>query len=326
MATSNSWSYSLTAAEIIQAAYEDLGLIVPGGMLSSADTTLALARLNMLVKQYQGQADGAQGLKVHTRQRITLVLAKGQNSYLIGSGANDARASTAMGRTTLVAPTPAGQTSLWLAANPDTTSYPGNPITMAPGDFLGVEVDDGTLFWTKVNGTLSTGATTLGPLPTDASSGNQVFWFASRAQRFPVLEAVVLRGEGLNDSPLEVYTHVHEYEYGVASKFAPGTPTSVLCEPLRTQTRITFDSNPTEVSQTAVLTVLYPSEDYAALTDDIAYPQEGLRFLSWELAFALSPSFGRWTKEMEMNRTEARALYMNLNPEMTTLYFTCGGE
>ena len=50
MATSGSWNFSLTAAQIIASAYEDLGVITPGGTVASADSTLALNRLNMIVK------------------------------------------------------------------------------------------------------------------------------------------------------------------------------------------------------------------------------------------------------------------------------------
>ena len=84
---------------------------------------------------------------------------------------------------------------------------------------------------------------------------------------------------------------------------------------------MTFNSQPTDVAQQIVLTALYPSEDYDATSNDIAYPQEALRFLSWELAFALSPSVGRWTPQMDANRKEARAMYLNLNPENSVLYF-----
>lgn len=52
MATSSSWNYSMAAADIIKAAYEDLGVLQPGQTVSNADSTMALTRLNMLVKQW----------------------------------------------------------------------------------------------------------------------------------------------------------------------------------------------------------------------------------------------------------------------------------
>ena len=101
MATSGSWDYSLTAAGLISAAFEDLGIVIPGGTVPTAGSTMALTRLNLIAKQYQGTADGAPGMKIHTRQRITLLLAKGQQSYLIGPASTDARSSTQVGRTTI---------------------------------------------------------------------------------------------------------------------------------------------------------------------------------------------------------------------------------
>ena len=45
---------SRTAAQIISASLEDLGVVIPGG--TSADSTLALQRLNHIVKQWQCDA------------------------------------------------------------------------------------------------------------------------------------------------------------------------------------------------------------------------------------------------------------------------------
>src|SRR3990167_5191547 len=150
MATSGSWDYSLTAAGIIAAAMEDLGAIPPGGTVASADSVMALSRLNLIVKQYQGTADGALGMKVHTRQRVTLFLAKGQQTYLVGPASGDARSTTAYGRTTL----DAGQTTLSVTATSDTTTDPGTTVTMTASDIIGIQTDDSggdDLFWTTIS-------------------------------------------------------------------------------------------------------------------------------------------------------------------------------
>jgi hypothetical protein len=320
VATSGSWDYSRTAAQLIAGVYEDLGMVSPGQSISSADETMALSRLNYIVKQYQGRSDGAPGLKIHTRQRITLMLAKGQQSYLIGPASTDARSSTAIGRTTLSADEAASQTTLSITSNTDTTSYPGTTITMTASDFIGIELNDGTIQWTTISGTPATTADLAAGLTGAASAGNYVWWFTSRAQRFPYIESAVLRDENRKDVPLDIYTQAEQYDQGVADKYADGKPTAILVEPLTTSTRVTLNSQPTDVTDTIVLTVYYPSEDY----DDIAFPQEAIRFLHWELAFALAPSLGRWTPEMEMNRKEARQLYFGLNPENSVLYFQPG--
>ena len=304
-------------------AVENLGVLASGGTIVSADQTLALRRLNVIAKQYQGTADGAQGLKIHTRQRITLMLAKGQQTYSIGPASGDARASTAVYRTTIDGAEAIGQTVLSVTDTSDTTTYPGTTGTMTASDIIGIQQDDGTIFWTTVSSISAGVSVTVGTgLDVAASVGNYVWWFTSRAQRFPVIESAVLREAGYTTTPLNVYTDVREYEYGVSDKYADGTPTAILVEPLRIATRVTLNSQPTDVEQQIILTVLYPAEDYDATNNDIAFPQEALRFLSWELSFEIAPAFQAvWTPQMEKLRLESRQAWMNLNPENSVLYY-----
>lgn len=324
MATSGSWDFGQTAAQLIQSAHEDMGMIEPGGTATAADIALALSRLNTIAKQYQGRSDSSPGLKIHTRQRITMFLAKGQQSYLIGPASGDARASTAAGRTTISADEALGQTVISITSNTDTTTYPGTTITMTSADIVGIELNDGTIQWTTISGTPGATMTISVALTAAASAGRYVWWFTSRAQRFPYIESAVLRNKDLTDVPFSIYTESAQYDQGVVSKYADGTPTCMLVEPLRLNTRITLDTQPTVVTDTVILTVYYPAEDYDATTNDIAFPQEALEFLRYELMFKLAPSVGRWTAEMELGRKEARANYFNLNPENSVMYFQCG--
>ena len=324
MASSGSWDFGQTATQLIQAVYEDLGVVSPGVSPVASLSTLALDRLNKIVKQHQGVSDGM-GLKVHTRQFVTLIFAKGQQSYLIGPNTGDARASTQVGRTTISADEAIGQTVISITSNTDTTSYPGTTITMTSGDSVGIELNDGTIQWSTISGTPASTMTIGNALTVASSAGRHIYWFTNRAQRFPAIEAAVIRDVNLRDTPLDIYRTVQEYQYGVSDKYADSTPTRLLVEPLLTQTRVTFDAQPNDVTKTVVLTVFYPAEDYDAAANDIAFPQEALRWLHWELAFALSPSVGRWTPTMDQNRKEATALYGALNPEMSVMYFETGG-
>jgi hypothetical protein len=322
LSTSGSFDYSLTAAGVYEMALENIGVLATGGTVSSNDSTFCLRRLNVLAKQFQGTSDGSPGVKVHTRQRITLMLAKGQQTYLVGPASTDARSSTLVGRTTLSAAEAAAQTTLSITSNTDTTTYPGTTITMAASDIIGIQLDDGTIQWSTISGTPASTATIADALTGAAASGNYVWWFTSRAQRFPVIESAVLREAGYTTTPLDVYVDARQYDQGVSDKYADGTPTAILVEPLRIATRVTLNSQPTNVEQQIILTVLYPAEDYDATTDDIAFPQEALRFLAWELSFEIAPAFRcAWTAAMEKNRLEAKAAWMNLNPENSVLYF-----
>lgn len=327
MATSSSWDYGLTAANIIDMALESIGVLAAGATVVAADQTMALRRLNVIAKAFQGRADGSPGLKYHTRQRVTLFLAKGQQTYLIGPASTDARATTRYGRTTIDAAEASGQTVISVAATSDTTTEPGTTITATASDICGVEQDDGTIHWSTV-ASISAGDTiTLDNATTaGAAVGNYVWYFTSRAQRLIHVESVVLRDENYRDTPLHVFRTASEYDAGVPDKYADGTPGAILIEPLRIATRVVLDSQPTDVTDTIVITGWYPSEDYDAVANDIAYPQEAFRFLAWELAFEIHPAFGAtWTPVMERLRQEARQMYMNLNPEVSDLYFCPGG-
>lgn len=323
MATSGSYDFSATADEIINAALEDIGVIAEGQTPSAAQTALCLKRLNFLVKQWQGTADMARGLKVWTRQRVTMFLALGQQSYLIGPASTDSRATTLYGRTTLSGTEAAGQTILSITSNTDAVTFPGTTVTMTNGDAIGIVLDDGTLYWSAISGTPSTTATITVALPSQASAGNYVYWYTAKAQRFPVLEYAALRNDQLVDMPMNVYTDVTQYE-ALTNKTRQGDPVALLPEPLRLSTRITLDAQPQDVTKQVRLTVFYPAEDYDAAANDIAFPQEWFAALEWELALRIVPAFGaaaQWTPAHQQLYTQATAIARQLNPENIVAYF-----
>ena len=321
MSTSGSWNFSATAGDIVRSALEDLGIVPPGATVSSALSAMALQRLNFIAKQWQANSDLAPGLKIWTRQKVFMFLAKGQQQYSIGPASTDARATTQYGRTTLSAAEAGSQTTLSITSNTDTTTFPGTTVTMTSGDLIAIVLDDGTLHWDVITGTPTTTADIVTGLASAAASGNYVYWFTSRAQRFPLIETASLRNSNLNDMPLALIRTVEEYEYGIPDKYADGSPTSIFVEPLRIATRVTLDTQPTDVTEQIVMSVLYPAEDYDATTDDIAFPQEWYAALSWELAFRMSGFAGRWTQEMKDNHANALAMARSVNPEVSSIYF-----
>lgn len=325
MATSGSYNFSITAAELIKLALENIGVLRINQTIPNSYQEMALRRLNYLVKLIQGNSDLMPGLKIFSRQRVTLFLAEGQQKYSIGPASTDARATTAYGRTTIDAAEAIGQTTISVTATTDTTTDPGTTVTMTAADIIGVEQNDGTIFWSTISSVAAGDTVTIASgLDVAAAVGNYVWWFTSRAQRFPVIENAVLRDENRNDSALVIYRENEAYDVGVADKYADGEPTSILVEPLRIATRVTLDTQPTDVTKQIVMTVLYPAEDYDASTDDIAFPQEYFLWLAWELGRQCVVPFGRpWTNDMEMNYQMAKSTAGHLNPEMSDLYFQC---
>ncbi len=328
MATSGSYDFGLTAAQLVARVAKNLSILGAGATINANDQTDLLETLNVVAKELQGTSDMAPGMKVWTRQRVTVFLAKGQQTYQIGPASGDAKASTQYGRTTLSSAAVATDTVLNITSNVDSLTYPGTTVTMTNADTIGIQLDDGTIQWTTISGTPSVTATISagGGLTGAAAAGNYVYWYTSKAQRFPICESAVLRNSDRNDMPLSVYRTVEEYELGVVDKYADGSPTAILIEPKRITTQVTLDTQPDDVTDVIVLTVLYPAEDYDATTNDIAFPQEYLGYLEWEVTLRSCPMYGKkWTQEMQLNYQNSKTRAMNLNPEVSSAYFAPGG-
>jgi len=327
VSTSGTYNYSVTALQVITAMYENLNIIEAGGTPSANDTTLALSRLNQIAKQYQGNADMAPGFHMQSRQRVTMFLAKNQPTYLIGFGATDTNATTQYGRTTISAAEAAGQTTLSITAVTDTTTQPGTTVTMTAADKIGIVQTDGTLQWTTISST-GAGPTVIvnDALTVGAAAGAYVYWYTAKAQRFPVLEYANLRDSNSIDLYMGIYTDVQQYER-LPQKASLGDPLNVLCEPLQTNTRITLDYWPQDVTKQLRLTVLYPSMNYDSSANDIEYPQEWFLPLTWELTKQVCVPYGKtWTPEMDGNYKAAMAIARELNPQNSSSYFQPGRE
>ncbi len=103
---------------------------------------------------------------------------------------------------------------------------------MTASDVIGIVLDTGAIHWSAISGTPSTTATITVALPSAAASGNYVYWFTSKAQRFPIIESAFLRYSSMTDTPMDIYTQVQQYDLGVSAKQSDGTPTCMLVEPL----------------------------------------------------------------------------------------------
>lgn len=326
MPSSGSYDFSVDRNTIVQDAFTEITYLAAGEPLSAEDLAWGARKLNYLVKQWQGKADFAPGLKVWSRQRITLFLAKGQQRYTIGPAATDARATAQYGRTTISANEAAGQTVLSITSNTDTTTYPGTTVTMTAGDIIGIELNDGTIHWSTISGTPATTATIALALAAAADAGNYVWWFTARAQKPIHVETAVLRDENYKDTPLDVYKEVARYEQ-LPDKTADGDPGSILIENQRANLGVTCDVQPNDVTKVINLTVLYPSEDFDAATDVPSYPQEWYRALMLGLAIDLAPGCEKpVSADLRANFITALQMAQGTDPETSDAFFEPGRD
>lgn len=171
MATSGSYNFALTRDEIITAAHQYIGVIAEGQSCSASQISEGASFLNMLMKAW-----AADGMPLWSLKRGIILPFTGSNSI-----ATSSHVVTTYDVTTINGAEAAGQTALTVAS-----------ITgFSASDQIGIELDDGTIDWTTVNGAPSgTTITVTTGLTSAASVGNRVFGYTASSDR---IEAAPLR-------------------------------------------------------------------------------------------------------------------------------------
>ena len=273
----------------------------------------------MLVKQWQAKTDFAPGLKTWTRRRGYLFLSGTTGQYSVGP--------TAVGWTNSFV-----STMTTAIASSGATSIVVNRTTgISSTDNIGVQLDSGTIFWTKVanvnSGTKT--ITLLAGLPSQSSANNTIFDYSTAAQQPQVIETALLRDNQNNDVPIKLMT-VQEYDF-LPSKTNiqyNSDPSAIYYEfQLGNSNLFTDVAAATDVTKYLVITYLETIQDFNNPKDTPEYPQDWFLPLTWGLAKQIAPMFSSpWTPEMEGNYTMSLAIAQKRDPERTVLYFQCGEE
>ncbi len=166
MAVSGSKNYSITRANIIEAAYRRTGEYDQGEAISGDETAAADLTLNLMIKEWV-----ARGADLFLRDEITVFMQPDQRVYLLGT-AQATRTITA--ETTLSAAEASGQTVI------SVTSSTG----MTAADVVGIKMDDNTIHWSSIASVGSSVQITIDDVTDDdAASGNKVYTYTTVSGR-----------------------------------------------------------------------------------------------------------------------------------------------
>lgn len=315
MATSNSVDYSATGTNIVTEALELLGVIDPGIGVSTNDQTSCLRTLNYLLKQWSGNFDFAPGLKVFNRKRGYVFLQKAQSVYSLGPSGDNATLSY-VGTTFRVA---------GVAAN--TTLELTSTTGMMAADFIGIELDSGSIQWTTIS-SVTDADTLVIPAPGLTSAvavGRKVFAYTTKLIRPLYIEAAVLRDTNAKDTPINPMSMMY-YE-SLSSKTDDADPNYYLYENSLTNGKLYFDYEPLDVTKVVRITFMAPTEDIDAIANDIAMPQEWFSPVAIGLAKQVAPKFGvNWTPDKELLYKEALMIARSAYAENSEYYFQPGLE
>lgn len=315
MATSGSVDFSVGRDEIIKASLRVARIIGKDATPDALHISTGSEALNMIVKQWQGKADFAPGLKVWSRKTAYLFLQQGESQYDLGP-TGDHWTGTYYS-TTLDADEAAAQTILSVTST----------TNMTAADNIGIVLDDGTIHWTTISSFVAGDTVTVASgLASAATSGNKVFWYTTKARRPLQVLTAVLRDTDSKDLPINSMS-LEMFE-GLYDKTADGDPQLFLYEPFLTNGKISFDVEPDDVTKVVRIVFLGSLEDFDALADTPDYPQEWFRALKFQLAMDLWGEYkeGDPPSWLKLQRDESLGIAQNTNPENSDVFFEPGRD
>jgi hypothetical protein len=316
MATSGTYNFTVTTTDLVRESMLNIGKLGEGEGPTPSEFNDIVRKLNMIVKQLQGDADYSKGLKMWTRRQGHLFLSGTAYSYNIGPSGTNWTNSYVM--SSLMYNAAAGATSLTV------TSIAG----MNANDYVGIQLDSETLFWTTINGAPSGNTVPIAvALPAPASTNAQVFTYTTKAQQPIVVEFVLLRDSQAQDTPIRIL-NVQDYAM-LPSKTDPtnlSDPTAVYIENQLVNSVLYLDvGGASDVSKHVVVGYMESIQDVSSVpAGNIEYPQEYFRAVSWLLSKEICPMFSAiWTPLMEELTREAVMIATNKDPEASTVFFQC---
>jgi len=270
MATSNSTDFNRTRNELLNGALRLIGKAGRGKTASAADIYDAAEALEMMVKAWQGS-----GIHIWKLRQATLFVDKGTSEYSFPSG----NCTHSFVETTLSASAAASASTITV------TSIAG----MTSGDFLGIELDEGTVQWTTINGAPSGSTVTLTTALTGAAaSTNVVYAYTTKIVR--PLRVIEARRRDSSDVPIDVVTR-NEY-FDLPNKTDNGSINQVYYDAQLTTGKFYIWPTGSTATDKVEIDLMLPIEDFDSSNINPDFPQEWLLALKWNLASHLGPEYG----------------------------------
>ncbi len=273
MSTSGTYTFSMAASDLIAHSLRACKVLASGETATADQAEDARVSLNMILKALQSQ-----GPFLWTSEDVTLFLAHDTASYLIGPTGTNCSATVV-------------ETEVATAAVTGASSIVVDSITgMSDGDYVGIQLDDGTMQWTTINGIPAAATITLTDVLTDdVAVDNIVVTYTTKAQRPVEITQIVRRDHAGNDVELKLISRSEWFT--LANKTSEGAPIQYYYDPLLTDGKLYVWPVPTDVTDRLIITHRRPIQTIENVVDDFEISAEWFRFLKWELAAELAPDY-----------------------------------
>lgn len=292
---SGSYDFNMQRDDIIKAALRLIGVLKKDETPSAPEIENASQSFNRMLKSWQAEDIG---LWLITEARM--YTSPGTESYSLGLTGDNATLSAV--ETEIETATSSGDSTI------DVDSITG----MTDGDYIGIELDDGTLQWTTINGSPSGNTITLTTVLTDdVAVDNQVYTYTGKIQRPMEVISARLRNKADDETPLNFYTR-DEY-FRLTSKDDTGQINHVFYDKQLTNGVFYVYPTGTLCTDRIMLTLKYPVEDIDSAGDYAEFPNEWLDVITYNLAVKLFYEYPNDDKRIDINtihtlRKDAREL------------------
>ena len=298
MTTSGDNAFNLNVNQIVKMSMRKVGAISAGETPDNQSVLDFTDQLNVIVK-----ALVATGLHIWTETEATLFLQPGQIAYTLGgsTGNNCTETYTA---TTLSVAASAGATSISVVS---ATGF-------ADTYYVGIILNNGTIFWSTQSGAPSGTTITLStPLTDSAPNGAAVFVYAANIIRpLRVVSSRRYAFEGAIDTPMQLISRI-DYR-NLPNKTNAGVPTQSFYDPkggANTQGVFYVWPAPVNVYSAIKFTWWRPIQDFIASANTPDLPTEWLDALIWNLAYKMAPEYDCTPNRYNMIKEQA-ALSLDL--------------
>jgi hypothetical protein len=246
--------------------------------------------MNTMVKHWQGN-----GIQIYKTVEAILFPQVGQVRYSLGTSSSDHATETWV------------ETELTVAASLGAGAITVDSVTgIATTYKIGVELDDGTMHWTTVNGAPAGQVVTLTAVLTNSAAvGNRVIAYQTNLVRpLKILSARSYNFDSAIDTPVEEMGRVEYAE--MPNKSSSGAINSFYYDRREnTLGYLYLWQAPATIDSAVKMTAAKPIEDFTVAGDDADLPQEWIRALVWGTADEIADEYD--VPEPKRTRIERRA-------------------
>lgn len=288
-------TFNLNKLELIRLALQSVNIIDLPATPDSETYQVSSKLLNLMLKKWE-----AQGINLWKRRQGYLFTALNDEQYELGTSGFHATLSYTA--------TALSNSASSLATVLSVSSNSG----MTAGDFIGIELDDGTRHWDTIASVAGdTSVTITSGLASAAASGNNVVFYTNKISRpLRVLRATTLDLRTTNHNEVAMRISSYDEYFNTPVKSSSGRPNNFYYDRLLngstpyTGTLFLYP-RPNNVNYIIAFTFQESIADLSNVTDYADFPQEWLDAVRWNLAVEMAYFFGKF-QELQVIEPKAQ--------------------